>query len=216
MKTKYKTVILVAFFIIFFALITMFIVGVERFEYGFSNQYLLKIYPNKSESYYAVVYNEESKDGDAQYLGVIDERKKESNLIILGPLYSIVESSSALKFQRIVFSEDGSVIASESDIKIQERKMSFWLAYDFENSVSYWGKSRPRSEDPNMTEIRGKAIQELLQSRGGIGQEFRDLGLFNKENKLSYWEWKRWVKQFRQAIQRSRQWTPADIGKQSN
>jgi len=40
------------------------------------------------------VYNEEAIDGDAHYLGVIDERKKESNLIILGPLYSTVESSS--------------------------------------------------------------------------------------------------------------------------
>ena len=92
----------------------------------------------------------------------------------------------------------------------------FWLGYDFENSISYWGKSWPWGEDPNMIEVRGNAIQELLQSRGGNGQEISSPALFNKENKLSYLEWKRWSKLRRQAIEKYRQWTPADISKQSD
>jgi len=202
MKTRYKTIIFITILIVLVAVIFGF---PEFFKYTFFDPRLQKIYPDKSEPRYAVLFNQGALQGDSTHFGIINEGNSESKLIILGPLRFV---DIPLAFQRVIVSSDGSVVASESLFRPynQEDWIPYWLAYDFTNSISYGGAWYPKNEDPNLIEVRGKVIQELLQSRGGIGQEFGYTEILEKENKLSYMAWKRWQKQVNKAKNNCQPW----------
>ncbi len=115
-----------------------------------------------------------------------------------------------LQLQRIVISTDESVVAAESYCDINNKKMSYWLAYDFRNSISYGSAMYPMNEKTNLIKARGDAIEKLLLLRGGIGQEYSKDKISSMQNKLSYLEWKRWQKQEDKAEENCSPWTPAD------
>ena len=214
MKIEYAIIILI---LIFFVIAAVEFPGFLMYKYY--DPHLKKIYPNKSLSGYAAMFNQGALQGGSEYFGVVDESKTESNLIILGPL-SFIDSPLAL--QRVVVSSDGSVIASESLFRPdgQEDRIPYWLAYDFTNSISYGGALYPIDEDPNLIEVRGKVIQELVRSRGGIGRELSDLisdlSIYKKENKLSLKEWKRWQRKVDKAKEKCQPWTPDNVIKLNN
>jgi hypothetical protein len=121
--------------------------------------------------------------------GVVNGNKFDPNLTILGPISS---NDLSLHFQRVVISSDKTVIATESIIKIKET--SFWLAYDFLNLTPYGYMQNPFEEDPNSIKIQENTIKQLINSRGGIGQELLDsnFDVYEKGNKLSWLAWKKW------------------------
>ena len=102
--------------------------------YKLSDPHVYKLFPDKSESHYAVIFNQGAWQGSSKHFGVFDESKSESKLIILGTLNY---NDLPLKLQRVVLSTDKSVIAAESYFSPAKRGISYWLAYDFTNSISY-------------------------------------------------------------------------------
>ena len=204
MKTKYKKIV---YFSILIVLVFIIFGIIDFLKYTLFDPHLYKIYPDISISGYAVVFDQGAMQCSSRHFGIIDKKGKESNLIILGTLDYV---DIPLRFVRFVLSFDGTVIASESYCGLDKGTTSYWLAYDFVDSISYGGQWKPREEDPNLIKERNDAIQALLFSRGGIGKEFIEVG-FKEENKLSYLEWKRWQKQINKAKDNCKPWTPDDI-----
>ena len=205
MKLKQKIIIFLATFLALFIIILVPVFVFPQFiEYAFYNPRVQRIYTPDSGASYAVLFNQGALQGSSVYLGVINESKKDPDLIILGPV-DFVDIS--LFLQRIAISLDKTVIAAE----LTYNSKPFWHAYDFTNSVCYGSALYPGDEDPNMTEARTQAIQVLIQSRGGINQEFPEIPWNpNEANKLSWLAWRKWQAQVDKAKEKCQPWDPID------
>lgn len=205
MKLKQKIVIFLATFLALFIIILVPVFVFPQFMmYTFGSPRIQRIYTPDSGASYAVLFNQGALQGSSDYLGVIDESKEDPNLIILGPVRF---SDITLFLQRIVISLDKTVIASE----LEYNSKPFWHAYDFANPVRYGSALYPSDEDPNMTEARTQAIQELIQSRGGIGQEIREIPWNpNEAKKISWSAWRKWQAQIDRAKEKCQPWNPID------
>jgi hypothetical protein len=205
MKLKQKIIIFLATFLALFIIILVPVIVFPQFiEYAFYSPRVKRIYTPDSGASYAVLFNQGALQGSSDYLGVIDESKEDPNLIILGPVRF---TDITLFFQRIVISLDKTVIAAE----LKYNSKPFWHAYDFANSVCYGSALYPGDEDPNMTEARTQAIQELIQLRGGINQEFPEIPWNpNEANKLSWLAWRKWQAQVDKVKETRQPWKPID------
>ncbi len=214
MKAKYKKIIAITSITIMILLIAGFFMLLEYFKYSLLATRMTKIYTNESNSRCAVVFSYGALQGYTLYVGVVDESKSGPNLTILGPVYY---NDIPLKLESVVISSDGSVVAAKSNFYFGQKDTSYWLAYDFKNSICYGEDWSNISRDPKLIKTRGRAISELLQSRGGIAKEFSkdDLSL-DYEDKLSYFEWKRWEKQVDKARINCQPWKPSDANMLSN
>ena len=205
MKLKQKTIIFLATFLALFLIILVPVFVFPQFMmYTFYSPRIQRIYTPDSGASYAVLFNQGALQSSSVYLGIVDESKEDPNLIILGPVDFV---DITLFFQRIVISLDKTVIAAE----LTYNSKPFWHAYDFANSVCYGSALYPSREDPNMTEARTQAIQKLIQSRGGIKQEFPEIPWNpNEANKLSWSAWRRWQAQVDKAKETRQPWKPID------
>lgn len=205
MKLKQKTIIFLATFLALFIIILVPVIVFPQFMmYTFCSPRVQRIYTPDSGASYAVLFNQGALQGSSVYLGVIVESEADPNLIILGPVDFV---DIPLFFQRFVISLDKTVIAAE----LKYDSKPFWHAYDFANSVCYGSALYPSDEDPNMTDARTQAIQELIQSRGGIGQDIREYQTSrNEANKLSWLAWRKWQAQVDKAKEKCQPWKPID------
>jgi len=207
MKAKYKKIIAITSLTIVILLVGSPFVLMEYLMYRLDGTRLAKISIEDSKSQYVVVYSRGAWQGYTLCFGVVDENKSESNLTILGPVYY---ADMPLNLESVVISSDGSVVAAQSDIGIVKGCKTYWLAYDFDNSICYGEGIYRINQDPNLILARNNAIHELLQSRGGIAKEFSKDNISEKLNKLSYWEHKRWEKQEKKAKENCKPWAPSD------
>ena len=190
-------------------LIVSFFVLLEYFKYSLFNPHVYKVCSDKSGSRHAIIFNQGALQGYELQFGIIDESKTEPNLTIIGP---VNYTDTSFHLIQIVISADKSVIATESYYGLDGGEISYWLAYDFTNSISY-GSDRSRDQNQSLIKVRNKEIQDLLKSRGGVILLISDTissGYFNKDNKLSWLAWKQWQKQVDKAKVNCKPWTPAD------
>jgi hypothetical protein len=124
-------------------------------------------------------------------------------------------SSQANYFHSAVWSRDGSVIACRADVitsedaaelyrpkkdntyKSKPQYTPYACAYDFREGKSYVFKSNgyhPRSD----WDIHSKAIEEVLESRGGLGKEVSKQEIDEESKKLDWTEWQMYQSAMRQ------------------
>ena len=209
MKAKYKKIISITLITIVILLIASFFVLLEYFKYSLFNPHVYKVCSDKSGSRHAIIFNQGALQGYELQFGIIDESKNEPNLIILGP---VNYTDTSFHLMQIVISADQSIVATESYYGLNGGSISYWLAYDFTNSISY-GSDRSRDQNQRLIKARNKAIQDLMKSRGGVRPLISDtisFSYFNKDNKLSWFAWKRWQKQVDRAKENCQPWTFPD------
>jgi hypothetical protein len=191
--------------------VLLFIGGRELVFFTFSDPWICRISPDDSKPSYAVVFNRGALQGASTYLGVLDANTANRDLVVLGPLWF---NDIPLSCHRVVISSDKSVVAAESFWRKDPELRRYWLAYDFAQSTRYGGRRDAIDEDPNLMKARAKAIQTLIESHGGIGQEIRLEDI--KRDKLSWFAWRRWRAKVDKALTQCRQWDPCDATGRSN